>query len=126
MNDDKRKFVCILKTGKLYEHDIASSALEKEKIPFYKQLETSSGLRLAMPFQPSMGPGNWYNIFVHPKNADRAKAILNELPIELTTNPDVWHFGPSERNKKIWRIFIWLCLGVSVLFLILGLIKNIS
>jgi hypothetical protein len=42
-NGDNTNFVCVLKTGKLFEHDIASDALKERKIPFYKQLETSIG-----------------------------------------------------------------------------------
>jgi hypothetical protein len=69
MSDEHtNKFVCVLKTGKLFEHDLASNALTEHGIPFHKQLETSSGLRLAMPFQPSMGPGTWYNILVQYRN----------------------------------------------------------
>jgi hypothetical protein len=117
--------ICILKTGKLFEHDSAANALSENGIPYYKQMETSSGLRLAMPFQPAMGPGTWYNIFVHPKYAEEAKAILNELPIDLSTDPDIWHFGPNKRIKKAWKILIWISLAVGFLLLILGLIQNI-
>ena len=126
MNEESgSKHICILKTGKLFEHDIAANALSENGIPFYKQLETSSGLRLAMPFQPSMGPGTWYNILVHPKYADETREILNELPINLSTDPDIWHFRPNKSIKKAWKILIWLGLALGFLFLILGLIKNI-
>ena len=118
--------ICVLKTGKLFEHDIAANALSENGIPFYKQLETSSGLRLALPFQPSMGPGTWYNFLVHPKHADEAREILKELPIDLSTDPDIWHFGPNKKIKKAWKIFIWLVLAVGFLFLISGLIQNIT
>ena len=124
-NGDNTNFVCVLKTGKLFEHDIASNALKERKIPFYKQLETSSGLRLAMPFQPSMGPGTWYNILVHPEYADEARTIINDLPIDSSNDPDVWHFGPNIRIKKAWKIFIWFILVIGFLYLILGLIQNI-
>ena len=123
--EDNTNFICVLKTGKLFEHDIASNALKEQQIPFHKQLETSSGLRLAMPFQPSMGPGTWYNILVHPKFADEAKAIINDLPIDSSNDPDVWHFGPNKRIKKAWKIFIWCILVIGFLYLILGLIRNI-
>ena len=123
--EDNTKFVCVLKTGKLFEHDIASNALKDREIPFYKQLETSSGLRLAMPFQPSMGPGTWYNILVHPKYVDEARKILNDLPIDSSNDPDIWHFGPKERIKRAWKIFIWFSLAIGALYLILGLIKNL-
>jgi hypothetical protein len=118
-------FVCVLKTGKLFELDIASNALKERDIPFYKQLETSSGLRLAMPFQPSMGPGTWCNILVHPEFADEARRILKNLPIDSSNDPDVWHFRQNKRIKKAWKIFICFILLVGFLYLISGLIKNI-
>ncbi|MBW1899892.1 MAG: hypothetical protein JRI61_12690 [Deltaproteobacteria bacterium] len=75
--------ICILKTGRLFEHDIAANALAENSIPFYKQMETSSGLRLAMPFQPAMGPGTYYNILVSEKFLEEAKQILISANIKM-------------------------------------------
>ena len=72
-----------------------------------------------------MGPGRWYNILVHPEYADEARTILNDLPIDSSNDPDVWHFGPNKRIKKAWKIFIWFILVIGFLCLILGLIQNI-
>jgi hypothetical protein len=113
--DTANSHVCILKTGKLYEHDIAANALEENAIPFYKQMETSSGLRLAMPFQPAMGPGTYYNILVPRPIAGEAIKVLEQLPIDMTTEPDIWHFGASEKVKRGWKIYIWLVLILSLL-----------
>ena len=60
MDNDKTNFICVLKTGKTHEHYMAANALKDEGIPFYKEQETSSGLRLAMPFQSTMGPGTFF------------------------------------------------------------------
>ncbi len=123
MNNDNTSFVCVLKTGKTYEHDMAANALLDNGIPFYKEQETCSGLRLAMPFQSSMGPGAYYSILVPEQAIDDAKNILNELPIDLTTEPDIWHFSPNEKAKRYWKIFIWLNLGIALMFLIFQLIN---
>ncbi|MBU4485883.1 MAG: hypothetical protein KKD38_03050 [Candidatus Delongbacteria bacterium] len=104
-------YICILKTGKLLEHDLASNALKEKAIPFYKQVESSSGLRLAMPAQPAMGPGTYYNILVPRPFADEAINVLKELPIEMTTEPENWHFGASEKVKTGWKIYIWIILA---------------
>ena len=101
MNEDtNNNHVCILRTGKLFEHDIAAIALTENDILFYKQLETSSGLRLAMQFQPAMGPGTYYNILVPAQFAKEAKQLLDELPIDVTTEPGIWHFGATEKTKR--------------------------
>ena len=107
--------VCILRTGKLFEHDIAANVLKDNNIPFYKQAESSSGLRLAMPFQPAMGPGIFYNILVPKQFEENAREILKELPIEVTTDPDVWHFGATPREKWGWKLFAWIILALIAL-----------
>ena len=45
--------ICILKTGRLLDHDLTANTLTENGIPFYKQMETIAGLKLAMPFQPA-------------------------------------------------------------------------
>ncbi|MDY6951730.1 MAG: hypothetical protein SWE60_09465 [Thermodesulfobacteriota bacterium] len=117
--------ICVLKTGKLYEHDIASNALEENNIPSFKQVETSSGLRLAMPFQPAMGPGTYYKIFVPERFAEKATKILKELPIDVTVNPDIWHFSSNGRVKKYWKLLVWFVLSCSFIAIFLNLIKNV-
>ena len=123
--DPNKDHVCVLKTGKLYDHDISSNALEKN-IPLYKQMETSSGLRLAMPFQPAMGPGTYYKIFVPDKYAEQAKKILGELPIEVTINPDIWHFSANEKAKKYWKLFVWFILACSLIAIVANMINDLK
>jgi hypothetical protein len=100
MSTSQTKHVVVFKTGKLYELDTASEALKGKNIPFYRQEEASSGLLMAMPAQPTMGPGIWYSILVPEIAVEDAKAILAELPFEVGTNPDIWHFGPDKNVKK--------------------------
>lgn len=126
MNEDSaNSHVCILSTGKLYEHDMAANSLKENAIPFYKQMENSSGLRLAMPFQPAMGPGTYYNILVPRPFTDEAKRILEELPIDVTTEPDIWHFGASEKVKRGWKIYIWFCLILGLFVFLFDIIAKI-
>lgn len=40
---------CVLSTGKLTDFDLAETALKDNKIPFYKQTRSSTGLVEAMP-----------------------------------------------------------------------------
>jgi len=119
-------FVCILKTGKLYEHDMAANALQENNIPFYKESESSSVLRFAMPFQPSMGPGEFYSILVPEQRVNDAKRNLRNLPIEITTKPDIWHYGASEKSKKHWKIYVWFALGTSAIVLLFQIINYIK
>jgi hypothetical protein len=124
MNDK----VCVLKTGHLYEHDMAVVALKKQGIPFYNETESSRGLRQAMPLQPSVGPGTFYSILVPSKFVETAKQILEELPFEITTNPDVWDFLPDKHKKlkKYWKVYAWICVIILLFSLIQALVEIVQ
>jgi len=46
MSESKREHTVVFKTGKLYELDMASNVLQDEGMPFFKETESSSGVRL--------------------------------------------------------------------------------
>jgi len=69
-----------------------------------------------MSFQPAMGPGTLYSILVSDKLVEQAKVVLSNLPIEIDTEPEVWHFGSSEKQKRWWKIFTWFILALIALF----------
>ena len=117
--------VCILKTGRLLDLDLAANTLTENGIPYYKQMETITGLKLAMPFQPAMGPGTYYNILVPERLSEEAKQILSELPIDLNDDPDLFHFGASEKEKSGWKIYVWVILAITAIILIGSIIKNL-
>jgi hypothetical protein len=125
MSASKTKHVIVFKTGKLYELDMATEALKENNIPFYRQSESSSGLRTAMPAQPTMGPGTWYSILVPEIAVEDAKAILAELPFEIGTNPDIWHFRPDEKVKKWWKMYGYFILAISIVMLITYVIAHL-
>jgi hypothetical protein len=118
--------ICILKTGRLLDHDLAANTLTENGIPFYKQMETITGLKLAMPFQPAMGPGTYYNILVPEKFSEDAKQILRELPIDLTDDPDIFHFGASEKEKVGWKIYVWVILAITAIVILANIIQNLK
>jgi len=114
-----------LKTGKLLDHDLAADTLTENGIPFFKQMETITGLKLAMPFQPAMGPGTYYNILVPERFSEEAKQILIELPIDLTDDPDLFHFGASEKEKSGWKIYVWVILAITAIVFLFSVIQNL-
>jgi hypothetical protein len=68
---------------------MAANSLGDEGIPFFKQTESSSGVRTAMSLQPAMGPGTWYSILVPDRIIEQAKSSLSNLLFEIGTNPDI-------------------------------------
>jgi hypothetical protein len=36
------------------------------------------------------------------------------LPIDNTDNPDVFHFGATEKVKKGWRVYAWIMLALML------------
>ena len=125
MKNNNTKFVCILETGKLYELDMAANALAEKKIPFYREEVSSSGLHFAMPFQPSMGPGTWFAIIVPEIAVNEARNVLEGLPLEISTKPDIWHFGASKKDRAGWRIYARITLIGTFLLLVIILIQYI-
>ncbi len=112
------RFVIILKTGKRYELDMAINALTEATIPYYTQEDGSSGVRLAMPISTSMGPGIWWTIFVPEKAVSRAQEVIERLPFETKTNPDIWDFGPAKKVKRGFKIYTWVILIVLLIALV--------
>jgi hypothetical protein len=94
-------------------------------IPFYKQMETVTGLKLAMPFQPAMGPGTYYNILVPERFSEEAIQILNGLPIDVTDNPDIFHFGASEKQKVEWKICALILLTITAIVFHAYFVQNL-
>ena len=117
--------ICILKTGRLLDHDLAANTLTENGIPFYKQMETITGLKLAMPFQPAMGPGTYYNILVPERFSKEAKLILSELPIDLTEEPDLFHFGATDKEKSDWKFYVWVILAITAIVLLGSIVQNL-
>jgi hypothetical protein len=106
---------------------MASNKLKEAKIPFITRQESVSGLSLAMLPTPVMGPGIFFSIRVPESMVDDAIKILEELPIDLKTEPDVWHFGPSEGVKNFWKFYAKISIIgfiIALVIVVLGLILN--
>jgi hypothetical protein len=102
-----------------------TNAFRDREIPYYRQEQLASGLRLAFPAWPAPGPGVWWAVYVPEQTAEEARKLLSELPIAVTTEPDIWHFGPSERVKKGWRLAIWIILLTELMFVLSSLITSL-
>ena len=97
------ELIQVMRTGQLYKLDMADAALRDARVPHFTREETASGLRVAMPAAPSMGPGTWWAILVPEECAEDARHILSDLPFVITTTPDVWECLPEGRKRKLWR-----------------------
>ena len=128
MNDkpDIANHRVIFKTGKLHELDMASNILADRGIPFYRQEESVSGLKTAMPFQPSIGPGTWFSILVPEIAFDDAKRFLSELPFEISTDPEIWNFDNSVKTKRRWKMISWILIGISILLVLFKIVVSLA
>jgi len=121
---EETEFVVVLRTGRIWEVEMVAEAFKKAKIPCYEQLETSSGLRLAKEIPQAMGPGDWWAFYVPKRIQKTAEEVLAELPIEVTVNPDIWHFSPSGEGKRFFKAYAWytlIALAIGFIFFIIGL-----
>ena len=129
MNFEVANFVTVFRTGRTIDLDWVANALAEAGIPFQRREETSGGLQLAMPAAPAGGPGQWWSILVPESLRSRARAVLDDLPIEPMTTPDVWNFQPKPGVKLGWQIYSWLvlvglaCGGLLWLVELLGIWK---
>jgi hypothetical protein len=121
------EFVVVLRTGRIWEVEMVADAFETAKIPCYRQFETVTGLRLAKEIPQAMGPGDWWAFYVPRRFQKRAEEVLAELPIEITINPDIWHFSPPEEGKKFFKtyaIYVLIGLGIPLTLFIIELLRK--
>lgn len=119
----KTQFEILLRSGKLHAFETADLALTEAGIPHNLQEETASGMRTAMPIDPSPGPGVWWVILVPDNCLSDAQDVIAKLPFDYTTNPDVWDCEPSPRGKKIIQIGAWISIGAIVLIFIVNVLN---
>ncbi len=117
-----RTDIVVLRTGKLLEADMVANHLQMEDIPFYRRVESSSGVELAMPLMPVQGAGTWWVIRVPEEHADRTGKVIDSLPVEATMNPGIWHYGPSKGVKR----FIIISAYVSIIFTLIWFVLWIN
>ena len=121
------EFIVVIRTGRIWEVEMVTDAFKKAKIPCYQQLETSTGLRVAKEIPQSMGPGDWWAFYVPKRFQKRAETVLAELPIEVTINPDIWHFSTSEESKRFFKtyaFYVLIMFGISFILFIIGLLRK--
>jgi hypothetical protein len=123
----KGQFVLVLRTGRLWEVEMVANAFEEARIPCYQRSETSGGLELAKQLAPSMGPGEWWAFYVPKSCKQKAEKVLAGLPIEVTTNPGMWHFNPSKEGKgffKNYALFTLIAILVSFIVYIIRVFRE--
>ena len=106
----RTEFRVLLRTGKLYQLGAADLALRNAGLPYNLQEESVSGIRTAMPVDPSPAPGTWWTIIVPSDRFEEASEVISGLPYDFTTAPDVWDCSHSPRAKKIITIAAWASL----------------
>jgi hypothetical protein len=92
--------VVVLRTGQLWQMDMAEEALKQAGIAYFRQEETSSGLRLAMPLMPSAGPGMSFALLVPETAVAKALEVLSAMPFEIKTNPGAWDGLPGLGERE--------------------------
>jgi hypothetical protein len=123
--EDKADFTVAFRTGRIWEYDMVVNTLKDNGIPFQSFEESSSGLRLAMPLRPTPGPGVWWGISVPKQHLEKVNSLLSELPIDVTTEPDIWHFSSSGKVKLGLKIYAWIALALLAVSFLYGVVDFI-
>lgn len=119
--------------GEVFRHqqpfvvEMAMSALREKGIICFMQEGSITGLELS-PVSPSAALGREYVVYVHKTEIDRAKKVVNELPIDKELLNVSWiKSSDRKRQKLLW--FYWIIafiiptLGMLFLYLYKWLAK---
>jgi len=123
MTNERTKQKVVFRTGSLVELDMVVGELNAQDIPNFTREEWSSGLRVAMPATPTVGPGTWWTVVVPEQFMPQAKEIIANLPCDSTTDPSVWSFQPTEIVKEGWKFYIYITFAIIVMIAIIDLVK---
>lgn len=99
--------VCVLRVADLWPADMVCAAFDDEGIRYYRRLETSTGLELAMPAAPAGGPGVFFTVWVPMEVRDQATALIDDLPIDPERHDGV---VPASGNSQAF----WLMAAVGL------------
>lgn len=124
--DSSGKEVVVVRTGRLYEADMAAEALEQAGLPFYRREENITGIQLAMPAMPAQAPGMMFLVIVAEESAGQARAIIEELPISQSTEPEFWANHPAPHAKKIYRHYAIVILILTAVIFLIQMLRAIS
>jgi len=125
-DSSKRTDIVVFRTGRLLEADMVANHFDEEGIPYYRRMESSSGIELATPLMPVQGPGDWWVIRVQQEHTQPARDVINSLPVEADMNPGVWAYGPSKGSKRYWKMYAYVVIFGTILALALWIIRLIS
>lgn len=67
-----------------------------------------------------------YTILVPATAGEDALAVLSELPVEPTTEPQVWDFSPTKETKSGMRIYVWGILLVTAASIVIILFHHVE
>ncbi len=122
-NSDEIPMEVVYRSGMPHEVEMVANVLDEAGIPYFRQEEIGT-TRLAMPFQPSMGPGTYWVVIVPATEYQKASELISQLPISHEEHPDVWGFKPAPEAKKFFRYYAIFILVTSVLGLLAFLLDQ--
>lgn len=99
---------------------MACSHLAEAGVPYYRRQETSGGLEFAMPVAAAPAPGVWFTVWVPDEEAEAARQMLGQLPIDLDREPDVVDRGTTAGNRRL----ILIGATVALAFIAFGFIQQ--
>lgn len=121
--------VVVLRTEDLAYAGLAAAALEEAGIPHYRREDSYRGLTPFIPAKPLAGPGPWWVIYVPEAVAEEARSILERLPAAVEGSPEVSDFGPAERSRvtfKLWVLALLVLLALAAAWSLWDLLQQLD
>ncbi len=123
MFEDQTTYVRLLKTGKLFEHDMVVNALSEAGIPYREMSEDIGGIRTIKGLAPRPGPGHWWTIDIPEVALEDAKSVIDQLPVERQLHPDVWDFAPESNIREKWKAVLTIFSAFVLICFLFGLFE---
>ncbi len=106
--------VTVLKTSRFNEADMLAEALRDAGIPYYQEAAGIGGVRYAMFPLPEHGPGQFYHVLVPEEAAEKARAVMENLPLMAEINcEDVAMSLTDESLNRLFMVVIGLALALG-------------
>lgn len=117
-----REFVEVYRHQQPFVAEMAMEALRNDGITCFMQEGAVTGLELS-PVCPVAAPGVEYVVYVHRSILEKAKLIVDELPIDKELLNVSWAKHTDEKRKKmLWSYWAFVIIPSSI-FLLLYLHK---
>lgn len=115
----------VFRTEVLFEADLVADALKRAGIPFYQSAAIPGGV-LPSAFDERGGPGETIFLMVPAPAADRARQIVEQVPLDGAEEPADEALYPSPAARRRNKMVAAYLVAGAVLWIVVSLVVIIQ